>query len=274
MLSALGLGFTKVSVILLYRRIFRTPIFQRICLVYIGVVIVWTISFFFACLFQCYPVTPFVEGFYGNKCTQVLVLYNALGGSDVALDVLIIILPIQPVLSVKMGLRQRLAVLGMFLLGLLAVACSIARLVSFVQCDTTLIAHYNDETYYTSGVFVWTVVELVMAVVSACLPTLRPLFLLGKKQVTAQYPSDYDQYGSSYASKSKRRSRYLRSVDTNDDYEIPALANQDTPGVQIEIQRSSSFDTRTQPSNGVIYVQHSTTWTDQDFLPRSKQEPV
>ncbi|KAJ5523591.1 hypothetical protein N7513_013135 [Penicillium frequentans] len=272
MLSVLGLGFTKVSVILLYRRIFRMPIFQRICLGYIVVIIAWTIAFFFACLFQCTPVTPFVEGFYGNKCTNVLVLYNTVSGTDVALDVLIIILPIQPVLSIKMSLRQRLAVLGMFLLGLLAVASSIARLVSFVQCDTVLIEHYNDETYYTSGVFVWTVVELVMAVISACLPTLRPLFMRSKKNATPDYPEYPRQYGSSYGSgKSGRRSGYMLSVDTHqDDFDMPAMASQDAPGVQIQIQRSS-FDDRQEPTDGVIHVQHSTTWSDQDFPAQPKQ---
>ncbi|KAJ6036380.1 hypothetical protein N7540_000659 [Penicillium herquei] len=267
MLSVLGLGTTKISIILLYRRIFRTPVFQRICLVYLGVVVAWTIAFFFACLFQCTPVTPFVEGFYGNKCTNVLVLYNAVGGSDVALDVFIIILPIQPVLRLKMDLRRRLAVLGMFLLGLLAVACSIARLVSFIQCDTVLIAHYNDETYYTSGVFVWTVIELVMAVVSACLPTLRPLFMMGKKEPSAQYPSDYSD---------RRKMKYgwmgsadSQSVDFGDHF--IESQSRDLPLVHSQTEWVPSFDKRPGSEDG-IYIEQSLTWTHQDTIPRPRQD--
>ncbi|KAJ5257194.1 hypothetical protein N7478_013298 [Penicillium angulare] len=267
MLSVLGLGFTKISVVLLYRRIFQTPGFQRVCLVYIYVVVAWTISFFFACLFQCTPVTPFVEGFYGNKCTNVIVLYNVVSGSDVALDVLIIILPIQPVIKVNMSLKQRLMVLGMFLLGLLAVACSIARLVSFVQCDTVLIEHYNDETYYTSGVFVWTVVELVMAVISACLPTLRPLFMIGKKDSNSS-----GQYRSSYGSEREQKKGYMRSTGSrDDDYEIPVLASRNVPSVQCQTTPPSTSHARPRSSDEGIYVQQSFSWTNQDTLGRHER---
>ncbi|PYI04752.1 hypothetical protein BO78DRAFT_372434 [Aspergillus sclerotiicarbonarius CBS 121057] len=265
MLSTLGLGFTKTSMILLYLRIFRTPLFRRICQGCVVFVICWTISFTFACLFQCYPVTALVEFFYGNKCINTLVFYNVLSGSDVALDVVIIILPIAPVLGIQMSLRQRLAVLGMFLLGGLAVACSIARLVSFVECDHTLVTHYNDETYYTSGVFIWTVVELAVAIMCACMPTLRPLFILNRKKTLSDYPSDYRSHPS-------RRSGYFRSTTgTTDELEIPVLAARDTSGVQIHIQRSTSAQEHEHPNNGVILVQHSTTWTDTDCLARDQK---
>lgn len=257
MVSVIGLGFTKISIILLYRRIFRTSVFQRVCLVYIGVVVAWMISFFFACLFQCTPVTPFVEGFYGEKCVNVLVLYNVVGGSDVALDVFIILLPVYPVFQVNMSFRKQMAVLGMFLLGLLAVACSIARLVSFVQCDTTLIAHYNDETYYTSGVFIWSVIELVMAVVSACLPTLRPLFL--RKETSVRYASGYADKHGGYV-----KNHSLDSTKS-DEYAIPALP-QVLPAIHAQSDERASINGRFQPADEEhgIYVERRMSWREHD----------
>ena len=47
-LSVLGFGFTKISVLLLYKRIFVQRIFQIIVLIVGAFVVIWTVGFFFA----------------------------------------------------------------------------------------------------------------------------------------------------------------------------------------------------------------------------------
>ena len=83
--------------------------------------------------------------------------------SDVIADILILVMPIPMVLRLHLPLKQRIAVLGMFLLGALyttpsalittqllilgsVIALSITRLVFNIQVAAVFAAHYNDET--------------------------------------------------------------------------------------------------------------------------------
>jgi len=52
-----AVGMTKISVLLLYRRIFATPKFKAMAWILVGVIIAWTIAFTFAlmCMFFSLP---------------------------------------------------------------------------------------------------------------------------------------------------------------------------------------------------------------------------
>ena len=118
-MSYLGLGFAKASILALCMRIFSIRKFRIVSQILLGVVGAWTISFFFASLFQCYPITPLVEFFYGKKCVNTLQLYYAGAYSDVILDFIILLLPIPMVLTLQLPWKQKVAVLCIFLLGAL-----------------------------------------------------------------------------------------------------------------------------------------------------------
>jgi hypothetical protein len=106
-----------MSVLLLYIRIFSIRKFRVVSQIVLGVVVAWTVAFFFATLFQCYPITAFVEPFYGKKCIDTIAFWYAGGITDIVLDFIILILPIPMVLGLQLPLKQKLAVLLLFLLG-------------------------------------------------------------------------------------------------------------------------------------------------------------
>lgn len=226
MITFAGLGFIKVSVVALYLRIFSTrvfSIFQVIGKIMVGVIAVWAISFFFASIFQCVPVTALVGLVEGEKCVNIDVFYNAGCYTDIVVDFLILALPIPKVLKLRLSLRQRLSILGIFFLGTVATVCSVARLVIYYQVDKDLMLHPTDGTYYMSSVFIVTVVELDLAVISACLPTLRPLlttFFASKKEEehTAFQQSSFSKH---YPSSSGAEGAY-------DDLELPVLGQRDS----------------------------------------------
>jgi hypothetical protein len=78
MISIIGLGLVKSSILILYKTIFDVPKF-RIC-VYcaLAYVIGWTVSFSFSHLFTCYPITVFIEPYYGNSCVETVPMFLAL----------------------------------------------------------------------------------------------------------------------------------------------------------------------------------------------------
>ncbi|KAI1409256.1 hypothetical protein F5Y13DRAFT_182153 [Hypoxylon sp. FL1857] len=178
-LSVVGFGLVKSSILIFYKSIFNTVrAFRWAVYGMLAIVTTWTISYFFANLFTCYPITALVEPFYGNKCINSIPMWLSVVITDVIVDVGILLMPVPMVLRLHLPWKERMGVLGMFMLGACVCAISITRIVTLGQIAAEFIYHYNDETYYTSPVFYWTNIELAMAVVSACLPTLRPIWIL------------------------------------------------------------------------------------------------
>lgn len=198
----------------------------------LGIVVAWTVIFFFATLFQCYPVSALVEPFYGKKCFQTIHFYYSGCITDIIIDFSILIFPIPLVVALKLDIKQKLAILGIFLLGTLAAASSIARVIVFFKGGQAIAVHHNDVTYYTSGVFIWTVVEMVLGIISACLPTLRPLFVSRRKNYTCQN----NEHQPNIVNKLPC---YRRPIDTIDELEMPVLASsKNSAGVRNHIQGS------------------------------------
>lgn len=79
-------------------------------------------------------------------------------------------LPIYPVTKLRQPLSQRIAVIGIFLLGGIVCVASIYRLTTVPMLDPTNLA------FTVRGAAVFGHVETAVAIMSACLPTLRPLF--------------------------------------------------------------------------------------------------
>lgn len=107
---------------------------------------------------------------------------------------------------------------------------------------------------YTTPVLIWSVIELSLAVISACLPTLRPIFVR-YKALSIKRGSPY----SSYNSRTRRfgRDRYSRSnsKDGGKDFELPGIKPVD-PIVHTDI-RTSDIGRLPLPKEGVIQIEQS-----------------
>jgi hypothetical protein len=68
MISIIGLGLVKSSILVMYKNIFTTRKFQIMVYCVLAFVIGWTISFSVSHLFTCYPITVFIEPYYNSKC--------------------------------------------------------------------------------------------------------------------------------------------------------------------------------------------------------------
>lgn len=121
-MSVVGLGLVKASILVFYMNIFTVRPFRIAVYVMLGIVISWTIAYFFANLFTCVPVTSLIEPFYddffpGRKCINAVPMWLSVVGSDLVVDVGILIMPIPMVIKLQLPWKARLGVLGMFLLG-------------------------------------------------------------------------------------------------------------------------------------------------------------
>ncbi|KAJ5116052.1 hypothetical protein N7456_000400 [Penicillium angulare] len=219
-MAVIGIGSTKLSLLVLFRQIFSISRgFRTVNTIMIAVTIGWMISFFFANLFTCYPVTPLVESFYGNKCINSTAMWYSSCVTDVAIDLVILVMPLPPISKLQLPRQQKLVVSSMFIVGAAVIAVSVTRLGMYIHIGTTFLEHYNDETYYTSPVFFWTNIEISLAVMLACLPTLRPIWNLLRGQHLGSTVRSYEPYYSSRSgevsgSSTRRRKDTFNDLDT------------------------------------------------------------
>ena len=91
-------GLIKLSFLFLWRRIFgHVRTFNIASWTMIGIVIAWSVAFFFATIFQCgvdwslnwAPITDFL-----TKCTNTLGMRTVFTATDILTDLIIIAMPV------------------------------------------------------------------------------------------------------------------------------------------------------------------------------------
>ncbi|KAL8931005.1 MAG: hypothetical protein Q9208_000107 [Pyrenodesmia sp. 3 TL-2023] len=123
LLSVGALTFTKISITLFYRRIFRGKLFDVLVRVLSAVIVGWGIAFFFATLFECVPVSLVWKTFYGEprSCYVYFPMFIATAVTNMVIDFALIGLPWPMIWRLQMPLKQKVAVGGVFTLGALYV---------------------------------------------------------------------------------------------------------------------------------------------------------
>ncbi|MCJ1486508.1 hypothetical protein MMC06_006685 [Schaereria dolodes] len=171
------IGITKLSILFFYRRIFRGTAFNIVTWTTIGLVASWIVAFFFATIFGWTPVQLSLHDPNNPDvhCIDSISFFYGGAGSDVLIDFIILAMPAPFLWRLHMCTSRKIGVMCMFLLGTLTIAASIARLVAFVQAASPENAEDSDYQYFLATL-PWTFVESVLAIISACLPTLHPLF--------------------------------------------------------------------------------------------------
>lgn len=118
----LAFGTVKLSVLLLYRRLFVGRFFQRYSLSMCVVIVLWSLSFFFASAFEC----GFNIAYYWTSVAAVEEYCDNLNASDlgfvmsdVITDLMILIIPIPIIWRLQMSTTNKIGLTGVFLLGLL-----------------------------------------------------------------------------------------------------------------------------------------------------------
>lgn len=121
----------KLSNILLLARIFARPVHPRfrLCLHLLhAFLLLWTTAAFFSVIFRCTPVQSFWDANVKSICLHAQAGRIATAALNTLTNVLLLILPIQPVLQLHLPVMQKLAVVGMFGVGTFCLAASVVRL--------------------------------------------------------------------------------------------------------------------------------------------------
>lgn len=118
-LYVFNLVWTKLSILLMYYRIFRFPYFKTWAYIIGTFVILWVICITFLFIFICVPVEKLWYPQIPGRCINQVGTWIANAVSTIATDIVILLLPIPQVWKLQLRLSEKIAVSIAFSLGFL-----------------------------------------------------------------------------------------------------------------------------------------------------------
>ncbi|XXH05265.1 hypothetical protein Hte_011690 [Hypoxylon texense] len=255
------INLTKASILLLYLRIFSNTRWLRwACRFMLTTVVMYCLASVTATIFQCIPITKAFDKSLEGTCIDNGQFWYANAGFSIATDVIILTLPMPLVYALQIPRVQKAALIMVFALGVLYVAPSGGSvrermfraanngdsvvITSCLRVTTIDIqATTPDQTYDISSTM-WTIIEMNVAIVCACLPQIRPL-------IVKWFPKLMPSYYSGSRDRSDKRATYTGGSNLRRPYANNNGGNLSTPedGRWTRINNESAAqDGKSQPN--------------------------
>ncbi|KAH9206484.1 hypothetical protein DL95DRAFT_248214, partial [Leptodontidium sp. 2 PMI_412] len=108
---------------------------------------------------------------FPQGCNDVAASYYSMSTINVVTDVVILIMPLPTLATLHINTRRRLALIGIFSTGGVAILASCLRFYALHVYAVT-----KDPSYDAIYILLWSQIEVNLAIISASAPALRPLF--------------------------------------------------------------------------------------------------
>ncbi|KAI1393144.1 uncharacterized protein F4822DRAFT_1553 [Hypoxylon trugodes] len=170
-LWAVSLALCRISIIHLFSRIFVVQSFIIIARATYVLIALWALAAIFTAFLICQPF-PFNwdKTIEGGTCGDAMASWITTGALNMVSDLIILIMPIPYILGLELALPKRLILASTFGVGILTCVISLLRITSMTTID------FYDVTYTISRTILFSALEPCVAVILACVITLRPLF--------------------------------------------------------------------------------------------------
>ena len=175
-LSAASLGFTRISALLFYRRIFcvigRTTALRAAIYTSIMVISLWMAAFIILPPLQCGPDLGVWSAPASVRATHCRMGNRIILGfciSDLVIETAVIVMPIPSIFRLQTSLKRRLALLFVFLTAFVSLGAVVARLVITVKLQAHQIKDLSEAN--TTQTFMW-ILEAGFALIAVSLPSL------------------------------------------------------------------------------------------------------
>lgn len=180
----IALYIVKFSILLFYVQLAESAntIFRRVVYVMIILLSIYTIIIVNVSIFSCgkpsnsYSFRIFLElsksGLPRVTCLNVNIIWFTQSGFNLLTDVVILVLPMPMLLELHVPLRRKITLIAVFSVGSIAIAASCIRVWLISEWSKSLTA----QAKYGYVMIIGGQIELNAAIVSACIPLLKPLF--------------------------------------------------------------------------------------------------
>ncbi|KAJ6086212.1 hypothetical protein N7486_010493 [Penicillium sp. IBT 16267x] len=130
----------------------------------------WFVGALASGLGVCEPLPKFWVHSIPGHCLNTITYFRAIAGTNLATDVLLLVLPMPIVWGLHRPASERLALIAVFALGAFVTVVSIIRIALLTSPDDP------DPLWGNTQGTIWTSVETSIGVVCVNLPTMSPLF--------------------------------------------------------------------------------------------------
>ncbi|KAL4733773.1 hypothetical protein BDV11DRAFT_199484 [Aspergillus similis] len=214
-LWVLSLSCTKISILLLYLRIFPVRWLVVSSYATMGVIVAWAMATILAGCLICRPFAyNWDQTIPGGHCGNQVTSFQITGTINLLTDVVVLVLPMPNLSKLQMATYKKVTLIAVFGLG--AVTCVISAL----RISVLSTMDFADITYTMPKANIFSGIEPCLAVILASVPLMRPL--LGRKGgstgATGQTPvySNSNSHSHSH-SKSLSKPRANRNSRIGDD---------------------------------------------------------
>ena len=118
-LYKLNINLTKISIGILYMRIFPNKAFHKLVWAIITFVGCYAIASITATVLECTPVARVWDKSVAGYCINFTAFWYTNGSVNIATDIILWVLPCHMIVKLNMPRRQKIWLMGLFLLGLL-----------------------------------------------------------------------------------------------------------------------------------------------------------
>ncbi|KAF2116991.1 hypothetical protein BDV96DRAFT_490454 [Lophiotrema nucula] len=176
--------FIKLAILFQYLRLFdmQHSLPRRITIGMIIFVACWGITFFLLALFSCTPIEKNWNWNMPGHCVawgskngnELFASFIAHSSSNMLLDVLILVLPTPFLKSLRARGKTRVGLIALFVMGGIVACLSIARIVALAIRRAGTVPVF-DPTYAAPAVYIFSVLEINIAILCASTPIFWPL---------------------------------------------------------------------------------------------------
>ncbi|KLU85909.1 hypothetical protein MAPG_04928 [Magnaporthiopsis poae ATCC 64411] len=174
--------FAKISILILYMRLFQAVWFQWAVKGGIVFMMLHGVVFTFLIIFQCLPISGSWDPLVQAKCLDFRAITYAGAALSVAEDFVLVLMPIPEMRTMKLNWRKAIGLSFMFGFGLLATATSILRMRYLIQLWDTY-----DPGWDRVDPILWSVMEQFSAIICGSLPSCRAIVIAMMPKIRARF---------------------------------------------------------------------------------------
>ncbi|KAI9370265.1 hypothetical protein BJX61DRAFT_544795 [Aspergillus egyptiacus] len=236
-------AIAKLAILFFYLRIFTTPAFKRVTYAIVALCSAYAIAVVFQSAFDCTPVPYYWTRFDGVSQGTCLdyTAFRVMPPINVALDVVVMVLPLPLLLRLNLPLAKKIRVISMFSVGILIIIAGILRLTHLYHSITTYNITYNGGELSYFGI-----IEADVSVICTCLPAIAALL---KRVYPRWFASSAEtRYQTFQTEVSPHRGTYRSSttgrkpvIGTEDDIHLFTVLSDDSQLQKPGSCRSPSF---------------------------------
>ncbi|GFF81466.1 hypothetical protein IFM60648_06031 [Aspergillus lentulus] len=159
------MALVKLSLLISYLRFFTQPQFRGLTWAMVALIVSWALAYMIALFLACKPLKDYWESIQFNppNCINQSASTFSFSITNLATDLMVLILPMRVLWMLKLPIRERLVLITVMDIGILACVASAVRV--YYSYRTLNITY--DITWDGYDIWLWILVEVNLAVIVA-----------------------------------------------------------------------------------------------------------